>query len=330
VISRREFFLSVSTTLAAPLLSEAQPVRKVPTVGYVFASPDPECKATPVWEAFIGSLRDFGWVPGQTITVERRCYTTMDQLRAILSEFIERRVDVIAGPTSQQAFPARQATRTIPIVVFAAHGAVETGLVASLARPGGNVTGNESLAAELDAKRLELIKEILPQVSHVALLHDATDVGSRVHLEWTRTAARRLGIDVRPLPVRDGPTLDSALAGLTTERPDAALTFTDGNGLLFPRARRIADAAAKLHIPTVFEFSEFVGSGGLLSYGARLADLFSRGAYYVDRVLRGAKPGEVPMEQSARFELVVNLKTARSIGLTIPPAVLLRADQIIQ
>jgi putative ABC transport system substrate-binding protein len=223
---------------------------------------------------------------------------------------------------------AKQATTTIPIVIVNAGDPVGTGLVASLARPGGNITGISGLATDLSGKRLELLKEAVPTLSRVAVLWNAADRGMTLRFEEMQAAARALGVTLQPLGVRDATDVDSAFAALTQERPDALFMITDV--LTVFHTRRIVDFVAQSQLPTMFEYRGPVAMGGLMSYGPSLADQHRRAATYVDKILKGAKPADLPVEQPMKFELVLNLKAAQSLGLTLPPATLFQADEVIR
>jgi putative ABC transport system substrate-binding protein len=326
-VDRRAFLGSLTGgLLAAPPAAEARQPGKVPRVGSVAPSSDPECKVTRMWEAFLQGLRDRGWVPGQTIIVDRRCYATADQLRVILKEFIDRRVDVIVAGNSAAAEAAKSATKTISIVVLH-NDPVGAGIVASLAHPGGNITGLSSTPPEMAGKRLELLKQMTPHASRVAVFYDST-AGPRTREEM-ETAARTLSLTLRRLEIRAPADLASAFDSLVKKRPDAVVVPLAG-GVLFSMRRRIIDWANQNRLPTMFPSGFYVSEGALVGYGEDLGDSFRRLAIYVDKILKGAKPEDLPIEQPSKFELVINLKTAKAIGLTIPPSLLQQADQVIE
>jgi len=241
---------------------------------------------------------------------------------------VRLKVDVIVtGGGGALPDAARQASKTIPIVVAASADPVGIGLVASLARPGGNITGTSLMAPELGSKRLELLKEAVPRISRVAVLWHPRGAG---RLEWQQTeaAARRLGVALQSYEVRNADDLARALEGMSRQRPDAVIMFFDP--LTSGYRVIISDFALKNRLPTIFGAREFAAAGGLMSYGPNIPELFRRAAVYVDKILKGAKPGDLPIEQPTKFELIVNLKTAKALGLTIPPSVLIRADQVVQ
>jgi putative ABC transport system substrate-binding protein len=327
MLDRRRFLSVLGVVLlGAPLAADAQQAGKVPRVGNVVSSPDPECKVTRISEPFLQGLRDRGWVPGQTITVDRRCYATADQLRVILNEFVDRRVDVIMATTSDAAEAAKSVTKTIPIVMLH-NDPVGAGLVASLAHPGGNITGISSSPPEMAGKRLELLKQMTPRASRVAVFYDST-VGARTREEM-KTAARTLRLTLQPLEIRASEDLASAFDSLVKKRPDAVVVPLAG-GVMFSNRRRIIDWANQNRLPMMFATGFYASEGALAGYGVDVLDAFRRLAIYVDKILKGAKPADLPIEQPTKFELVINLKTAKALGLTIPPSLLLQADHVIQ
>jgi ABC-type uncharacterized transport system substrate-binding protein len=313
--------------LAAPLAAEAQPLGKVPRVGYVFARVSSADQR--LWDEARQGLRELGYVDGRNITLEIRwAEGRNERLPELVAELVRLKVDVLVVATTPGALAAKNATRTIPIVLVAVGDPVGSGLVASLARPGGNVTGLSLLNQELSGKRLELLKEGLPRISRVAIL---TNPGNPIHATFwkeTDTAAQTLGLQLQPISVRAPEDLDEAFRMAARGRADALLVFDDPLALGY-RARLVA-LAAKHRLPTIYGFREFPDAGGLLSYGPKLPDQYRRSAAYVDRILRGAKPADLPVEQPTKFELVINLKTAKALGLTIPQSLLGRADEVIQ
>ena len=245
----------------------------------------------------------------------------------LAADLVRLKVDVIVAQTNAAAFAARDATRIIPIVVWASHGASDTGLVASLARPGGNITGLESLAPELDAKRVELLKEVLPHLAQLGMIYNAEDRGAPLHVKWTGAAASALGVTTSRLEVRRAEDFDSMFLSAADKRLDGLLTFSDP--LTFDQWSRVAAFSLAHRLPTICEFKELVQAGCMLSYGPTFAEFNERVASLVDRILNGAKPAELPMEQATRFEPAVNLKTAKALGIMVPKAVLVRAGHVI-
>ncbi len=327
--SRKSFIVVLSLSLlAAPVTAGAQPPRKVPRVGYLVLPPLLE-KPSPERAAFLEALSELGYVEGKTVSIEYRSAAWNAELLPDLAEELVRlNVDVIVtggGGATPEA--ARQATKTTPIVVAASADPVGLGLVASLARPGGNITGTSLMAPELGSKRLELLKETVPKISRVAVLWHPRGAG---RLEWQQTeaAARRLGVTLQSYEVRNADDVARALESMTKKRPDAVIMFFDP--LTSGYRVIISDFALKNRLPTIFGAREFAAAGGLMSYGPNIPELFRRAAVYVDKILKGAKPRDLPVEQPTKFELIVNLKTAEALGLTIPPSVLIRADQVVQ
>jgi putative ABC transport system substrate-binding protein len=308
--------------LVAPLAVEAQPVR-VPRIGILRSGAPPD----PFVEAFRQGLRELGYSEGQSIVIEYRWAEGRDErVPGLAADLVQLGVDVIVAGGSQ-ALIAKRATTTIPIVMPVANDPVAAGLVASLARPGGNVTGLAFLSEDLPGKWLELLKEALPGVSRVAVLwNPPTEAGQ---LRVSDVAARSLGVRLQALKVERGDDLGRAFAEAKRGRAEAL--FVLSSPFFYAHRTRLVELAARHRLPTMYHQQEFVvGSGGLMSYGPNLRDLFRRAATYVDKILKGARPADLPVEQPTKFELIVNLKTARALGLTIPPTVLARADQVIE
>jgi len=312
--------------LAAPLGADAQQRANVARIG-VLGSPTASSYATRI-EAFKRGLRELGYVEGQNIAIEYRwAEGRYERLPGLAAELVRLRVDVIVTHSTPGTRAAQQATTTIPIVMATNADAVATGLVASLARPGGNTTGSTNLSPEFNAKRLELLKEAIPRIRRVAALMNPANPGNELAFKRMELTARALGIEVQRAWVRRGDELDSTFSELVKARSDALVIVDDA--ALLPQAKRIADLAAKNRLPTAVPLS-FVHTGSLLSYGPDLADLWRRAAIFVDKILKGAKPADLPVEQPTRFELVINLKTAKALGLTVKRSVLIRADRVIQ
>ena len=307
----------------------AQLPAKIPRIGYLVLSPLTE-PPSPERAAFLDGLRELGWIESKTVAIEYRSAKWNPELFEDLAEELARlKVDVIVtagGDTAPKA--ARRATRTIPIVMAASGDPVSEGLVASLARPGGNVTGVSLMAPEISAKRLELLKEAAPRVTRLAVLWNPAFRGGDLELRATQAGAHALRLTVRSFEIKSADELARAFSVLERERPDALIMFFDP--LTSGFRELVADFAKKHRLPTVFGAREFAQTGGLMSYAPNIAEGFRRAAGYVDRILKGAKPGELPIEQPTKFELVVNLKTARAIGLTLPRSILLRADEVIE
>jgi putative ABC transport system substrate-binding protein len=293
----------------------------------VLAGPRASVYATRI-EAFKRGLQELGYVEGQNIAIEYRwAEGRYERLPGLAAELVRLKVDVIVTHATPGTRAAQQATTTIPIVMATSGDAVGTGLIASLARPGGNTTGSTNLSTEINAKRMELLKEAIPRIRRVAALMNPANPFSEVVFKQMGVTARSLGIEVRPAWVRRGDALDSAFSELVKARSDGLVILDDAT--LVAHARRIADLAAKHRLPTAAGFDQ-VQAGGLLCYGPDLADLWRRAAIFVDKILKGAKPADLPVEQPTKLELVINLKTAKALGLTIQRSVLVRADRVIQ
>jgi len=327
-MDRRAFLGGLAAgLLAAPLTAEAQAPAKVPRVGYVFSRAPSE--AHRLWDAARQGLRELGYVEGQNIALEVRwAEGRYERLPELVAEMVRFNVDVLVVASTPGALAVKNATRTIPVVMVAVSDPVGSGLVASLARPGSNFTGLGMLNPEISGKRSELLKESLPGISRVAVL---TNPGNPSHDRFwkeTQAAARTLGLQLQSIKVRAPENFDEAFQAAAAGRAEAMLAFDDPM-LLSSRARFVA-LAAKHRLPTMYGLREFPDAGGLLSYGPNLLDQYRRTATYVDRILKGAKPADLAVEQPTKFDLVINLKTAKALGLTIPPSVLQRADQVIE
>jgi putative ABC transport system substrate-binding protein len=328
-MDRRTFVgAAAGSLLTLPLAIEAQQASKVPRIGYLVQN-YAETSQRPL-AAFREGLRELGWVEGKNIVIEVRfAEGRVDQLPALVSELIRVKVDIIVAGSSGATWAAKNATQSIPIVMAASANAPGEGLVASLAHPGGNITGMTFLAGpEIAGKQLQLLKEVAPAASRVAVLTNPTN---RAHVAFVREvqlAARSLGAQVQVLDARNPDQLDSAFAAMTREHAAALLVLTDS--VFVGQRQRVANLAARSRLPALYSQREFVDAGGLVSYGPSLSDMFRRAATHVDKILRGGKPSDIPVEQPTKFELVINLKTAKALGLTIPQSLLLRADEVIQ
>jgi putative tryptophan/tyrosine transport system substrate-binding protein len=315
--------------LATASLAEAQQQpAKIRRLGYLeFGSAAP---GTPLLVAFRQGLSDIGWVEGQNIAIEvRYAEGNHDRLPELAAELVRLKVDLIFASTTPAALAAKQATTTIPIVIGFVADPVGSRLVASLARPGGNITGWTHLAGlELNAKRLEVLKEAVPRATRIGALWNPANPVHKPGLKEIEVAALALKVQLHPVGVQDPKEIESAFSVLTQKRAEALTVFPDG--MFFTERRRIIDLAAKSRLPAMYGVTELVESGGLMAYGVNLLDLYRRGAVYVDKILKGAKPVDLPVEQPKKFEFIVNLKVARQIGLTIPPNVLARADKVIR
>jgi putative ABC transport system substrate-binding protein len=325
---RRALMLLAAAPLCAPGILCAQPKPRVARIGYLHIH-SIEDKPTPERAAFLAGLRELGYEVGRNLVIEYRgAGGDFSRLPELAEELVKLRVEVMVVGSTEAAAAAKGASSTIPIVVTTAADPVYAGLVKSYARPGGNITGLSFISPELGAKRIELVKEILPKAKRIAVIWNARDSISEREWDQAREAARVLGIEVDPEPVRETADLARTLDALPRERPDAILVIVDARMIRFRKI--IADAALKARLPCVAGWRGYVESGALASYAPDFLALFHRAAYYVDRILRGAKPADLPVEQPSKFELVVNVKTASAIGIVIPKAVLLRADEVIQ
>jgi putative ABC transport system substrate-binding protein len=316
--------------LAAPLgMATAQPPQKVPRIGYL----NPGSASDPLrqrrLEVFRQGLRELGYVEGQNIAIESRwAEGKYDRYPALAADLVRLTVGVIVATGGAATQAAQQATRTIPIVMSHVLDPVGSGHVPSLARPGGNVTGISMMAPDLVGKQLELLNEVVPKVSRVALLWNPANPASAPQLRGAEAAARALGVRLQTLEAQDPQEIASAFASMTRERAGALVVLSDA--IFLNQRRQIAELAAKRRLPSVYGLTDFAEAGGLMVYGANLLDLERRATIYVDKILKGAKPADLPVEQPTKFELVVNGKTAKALGLTIPPSLLLRADQVIK
>jgi putative ABC transport system substrate-binding protein len=330
VTTRRAFISTVAGgLLAAPLAAEAKPAGKVYRIGYISNSPPNTPETSRLYEAFRQGLRERDWIEGRNAVIEWRfAEGRMERFPDLAADLIRLKVDIVVTLGGPAARAAKQATTTTPIVAIAVSDPVGQGLVASLARPGGNVTGLATLFPELAVKRLELLKEALPGVSRVAVLWNAANPGNVIILRGVQAAAQTLGVTLQTREVRGPDDFAAAFAKMRRERPDALMILDDP--LLFQYRASIVDFAAKRRLPAMHPIRESVEAGGLIAYSVNLAELNRRAAEYVDKILKGAKPADLPIEQPTKFELVINLKTAKALGLTIPPSLLGRADEVIQ
>jgi ABC-type uncharacterized transport system substrate-binding protein len=327
-MDRRVFLGAVAGLLVAPLAARAQPAGKIPRIGWL-GGPSRE-SAEPFVREFQRGLKDLGWIEGQNLVIEWRFGGgRAEQLPDLAAELVGLRVDLIIAPSSPTMFAARNATRTIPIVTVAGGDPAALGIVASLGRPGGNITGlTGTVGPEIGGKQLELLKETVPKVSRMAVLWNPTTRGNALVLKEAEIAAGALRVELQRLEARRLDDFESAFAAMSTKRAGALLILGD---VMFTTYRgRLANLAVKSRLPAIYGDRNFVDEGGLMSYGANLMDNFRRAPVYVDKILKGAKPGDLPIERSAKFELVINLRTARALGLTIPPSLQQRADQVIE
>jgi putative ABC transport system substrate-binding protein len=327
----RRTFMAMLTggIVVAPLAAEAQQAGKVWRIGYLDQGSAQQPSSRRYLEALRQGLRDLGWVEGRNIAIEvRYAEGKTDQLPALAADLVRLKVDLIVTRTTPAALAAKQATTTIPIVIGAAADPVGSGIVASLARPGGNITGWTHLGLELRAKYLELLKEANPKAHRFGVLWNPTNQVHKPSLKVIEAAAERLRVELHLVGVQDPKELESTFSAMVGRRVEALVVFPDG--MFAAQAPLIIALAARNRLPTMYGDREFADAGGLMAYGVNFADMNRHGASFVDKILKGAKPADLPVEQPMKFELVINLKTAKALGLTIPPPVLGRADEVIQ
>jgi putative tryptophan/tyrosine transport system substrate-binding protein len=324
---RREFITLLGGAATAwPLAARAQ-LSKLPVVGVLYQV-STDTGSHPYIADFGQGLRDLGYVEGQNVIVQWRPARRAEQLPEFAAELVRRSVDVIVAAGSQAVQAARQATRSIPIVMTSSSDPIGTGFVESLARPGGNITGLSLLSTDLSGKRLQLLKEVVPGLGSVGVLWNPDDPPAALSLKETQTAAEALGLSTHVVEVRVPDDFERAFASFSTARVQAIDLLSAP--IMQNYAQQIAMLALKSRMPTIQNSNAFSEAGGLMSYGPKYADLYRRAAFYVDKLLKGAKPSDLPVEQPTRFELVVNLKTAKVLGLTVPPSLLVAADGVIE
>lgn len=324
--------LLVALTLSiftAPLSVDAQGSAKVYRIGMLRPG-SPLAGSSPNLEALRQGMHDLGYIEGQHFVVVTRWAEGHDErLHDLAAELVRLQVDVIMAAGALATYAAQQATRTMPIVMLGVYDPVGAGLVASLARPGGNITGVSTLGLELAGKRLELLKETVPQLVRVAVLANPAAPPHKVFLENLTVVSQELGLQLQMLEVRSPDELDRAFAALTHTGAEALFVLPDPP-MLDRLDRRIADLTAQYRLPAIYPFKSSVDAGGLMSYAPNVPDIYRRAAYYVDKILKGAKPADLPVEQPTKFEFVINLKAAKALGLTIPPSILFQADEVLQ
>ncbi len=329
MITRRAFIGTLAGGIAAaPLAAQAQQAPKIPKIGVLVTATGPYIGApTAVYEAFRRGLRDLGYIEGRNVSIEFRAASDRARLGELAADLVRLNVDVmVTGGIA--AYAAQATTDSIPVVFAFSGDPVEARLVDGLARPGRNMTGISLLAFELVGKRLELLKEAAPKISHVAVFAYPGHPGEQREWKAMQDAARALGLTVHRLEVRNAADFDQAFAAIEKERSNAIHAFPDG--ITLASRARIAEFALTRHLPSVFGWKEYVEAGGLISYGPNLDASWRRIGVFVDKILKGARPADLPVEQPTKFELLINLKTAKALGLTIPPSLLLRADQVIE
>jgi putative ABC transport system substrate-binding protein len=310
-------------------LAEAQQPAKIPRIGFIYSSGTPAVPS-PQFEAFRLGLRALGYVEGKNILIESRyAEGRLDRMPALVNELVQQRVDVIVAPNNVVIRAAKEATKTIPIVMVTTVDPVTAGYVKSFAHPGENITGLANLSRDLSAKRVELLKEVLPKMSRVAVLWDADGPGPAIAVKEYEAAARAFKLELRSVEVR-GPNPDFATGFQAAKTARVEALIVVGNALMNQHARQIFELATKNQLPSMTEEGRYVDAGGLISYGANAADLYRRAAEYVVEILKGAKPADLAVKLPAQFEIFINLKTARQVGVVIPQHVLVRADKVIK
>ena len=325
--NRRDVLFLLGATALAPRLVRAQAPAKVRRIGLLssFSSSD----ATLLHQAFREGLRDLGWVEGKNISIEYRyAEGRSNRLPELAADLVRLKVDIIVTGFTSDALAAKNATRVIPIVMAAAGDPVASGLVVSLARPGGNITGLSQMSMELGGKRLELLKEMVPKLSRVGVLWNPQGAASPIYWKEVQVPARQLRIQLHSLEVRSPNDFEKAFEDALQARADALSIMPDP--VFTTNLKRIAGLAAKSGLPSIYHISEFADAGGFVAYGPDRADMFRRAATYVDKILKGAKPGDLPVDQATKFELVINMKTAKTLGITIPQSILVRVDRVIE
>jgi putative ABC transport system substrate-binding protein len=326
-MDRRRFLLtSLAGAMAAPLVAEAQRAGKIWRIGYLTSGF--KDAPTPGLMQFTQSLRDLGYVEGRNVLLEiRYAEGRTERFSAFAAELVNLKVDVLVAVSTPAAVAAKHVTNTIPIVMTVVGEPIQVKLVESLARPGGNVTGLSIIAPELAAKRLDLLKQTLPTLSRVAVLWNSANAGMHPRFQETRLAAEALGLALQSVTVQRPDDFERVFGTLNSARPESLLVLADT--VTVANRQRTVEFAANNRVPAIYETRAFVDTGGLMSYGVDMSDHYRRAAVYVDKILKGANPGNLPVEQPTKFELVINLKTAKALGITIPPSLLLLADQII-
>jgi len=326
--SKSLFWLLTTVLLTSAPSGEAQQPTKIPRIGYLSPADADGSRASV--EPFRQGMRELGYIEGKNILIEYRyAEGKPDHYPRLVADLVQLKPDVLVVISLNSILAAKQATKTIPIIIMSTQDPVATGIIDSLAHPGGNITGVTRLTRELSGKRLELLKEAVPPLSRVGILWDAHSSGAAIAFKEYETAVRALKIRLQSLEVRyPNPDFEGAFQTAAKERANALITIT--NPLLSRYVKRVADLAISKRLPSMYERIAWVEAGGLMSYSANDADSFRRAAYYVDRILKGAKPADMPVEQPTKFELVINLKTAKEIGLIIPQKVLARADRVIK
>jgi putative ABC transport system substrate-binding protein len=326
-MDRRTFLVFAIAALATPLAAEAQRPSRVSRIGYLDSGASASAAAH--LEAFRQGLRDLGWVEGENIAIEARyAEGKYERLHDLAAELVRLKVDVLCTTSTPAALAAKQATSTIPIVIGRVADPVRSGVVASLARPGGNITGWTHLGLDLRAKYLDLLKEAVPAASRLGALWNPANPVHLSSLKPLEAGAQALKVQLHPVGVQDPKEFENAFPALARQRVEALAVLPDA--LFLAHRDLIVALAAQHRLPALYGMTEFAAAGGLMAYGVNLATMYRSGASFVDKILKGAKPADLPVEQPTKFELIINMKTAKTLGLTIPPSLLLRADQAIE
>ena len=325
-MKRREFISLLASAAAWPLAASAQQPGKLPTIGFLGPT---TASAQSQWiAAFVQRLRERGWIEGRTVAIEYRwAEGRSERYTEIAAEFVRLKVDVILTQNTPPVLAAKQVTSVVPIVFASAGDPVGTGVVASLARPGGNVTGLSSQGTDTAAKRVELLREVVPTLRSLAIMANVGNAFTVLEMDEVQAAAHTLGLEVATLEIRRAEDIAPAFEALKAQ---ADALYVCGEPLVNTNRVRVSTLALGARLPTISNFREYVEAGGLMYYGANFADLFRRAADFVDKILRGAKPNDIPVEQPTKFDLIINLTTAKALGLTIPEAFLLRANEVIE
>ena len=329
-MDRRAFLGTMASgLLAAPLAVEAQQAGRVTHIGFLSPRSLSDPRTRTFVETFRQGLRELGWVEDQNMTIEYRwAEEKTERLPDLARDLVRLKVDVVVASTSPAVQAAKQATGTIPIVMTNAGDAVATGFVANIARPEANITGLSMMGGELVSKQLQILKEVVPNLSRVALLWNPTNSSNAPQLRHAQEAARTLGVRLQPLEARGPGEIEGVFATMTRARAGAVMVLLDS--MLVANRARIAEFAAKSRLPGIYGLTDYAKAGGLVAYGPNVADMHRQAATYVDKILKGRKPTDLPIEQPTKFELVINVKTAKALGLTIPQSLLQRADQVIE
>jgi putative tryptophan/tyrosine transport system substrate-binding protein len=319
----------LALSLLTPLSTEAQQAGKPFRIGFLAFGLKPGAGSDPLFDVFLQALRDLGYVEGRNVVLEvRYAEGRNERFPSLAAELVNLKVDVLVAQSTPAAIAAKQASSSIPIVMVVVGDPLGAKLIESLAHPGGNVSGLSLIAPELSAKRLDLFKQTLPKLSRVTVLWNSANVGMRLRVQETERAAPALGVTLQSVTVQSPDDFDGVFAAMSKDRPESLLVMADT--VTASNSRRVVEFAARNRVPAIYEARNFVDAGGLMSYGLDFVDHYRRAAYYVDKVLKGVRPADLPVEQPTKFELVINLKSAKALGLTIPQSLLLRADQVIE